>query len=68
MYQKPDFIKVSVKVDDVFANYDATGCPQDEFAGWQFQEPCEGTDNYKYVAYTYTSMGYTYECYSTHNP
>ena len=43
MYQKPDFVKVSLKVSDVFANYNATGCPEDEFLQWQYTVPCEGT-------------------------
>lgn len=68
MYQKPDFIKVSVKVDDVFANYDATGCPEDEGAFWQYTIPCEGTDEYDYVQGTYTGIGFAHQCYSSLNP
>ena len=68
MYQKPDFIKVSVKVKDVFANYLATGCPEDEFLLWQFTDPCEGTDDYKQVASTYTGTGIGHQCYSTDRP
>ena len=68
MYQKPDFVQVSVKVEDVFANYLTTGCPEDEFLQWQFTVPCEGTDDYKQVANTYTGMGYGHQCYSKFNP
>ncbi len=68
MYQKPDFVQVSVKVADVFANYLATGCPEDEFLQWQFTVPCEGTDNYHQVANTYTGMGLAHQCYSAYNP
>ena len=64
MYQKPDFVQVSVKIDDIFSNY----CPEDEFLQWQFTVPCEGTDNYQQVANTYTGMGLGHQCYSTHNP
>lgn len=68
MYQKPDFVKVSLKVSDIFANYAATACPEDEFLQWQFTVPCEGTDNWQEVANTYTGMGYAHMCYSTKNP
>ena len=64
MYQKPDFIKVSVKVKDVFANYQTTGCPMDEWSG--YTTPCENTDAYVY--FTYVSQGAAYQCYSTLNP
>ena len=68
MYQKPDFVQVSVKVEDVFANYLTTGCPEDEFLQWNFTVPCEGTDNYQQVSNTYTGMGMAHQCYSTYNP
>ena len=68
MYQKPDFVKVSLKVSDVFANYNATGCPEDEFLQWQYTVPCEGTDDYHQVANTYTGMGLAHQCYSGFNP
>lgn len=68
MYQKPDFIKVSVKVNDVFASYITTGCPQDERGIWMYTDPCEGTSNYKYVESTFTGMGLAHQCYSTLAP
>ena len=68
MYQKPDFVQVSVKVADVFANYLATGCPEDERLTWQFTKPCEGTDKYQQVAETFTSQGFDHNCYSSFNP
>ena len=68
MYQKPDFVKVSLKVSDVFAPYLATGCPEDEFLQWRHTVPCEGTPEYSQVADTYTGMGYGHMCYSTYNP
>ena len=68
MYQKPDFVQVSVKVADVFANYLATGCPEDERLMWQFTVPCEGTDKYQQVSGTLTSMGLGHECYTSFNP
>lgn len=68
MYQKPDFIKISVKVNDVFASYTSTGCPQDEQGSWMFTEPCEGSDNYHYVENTFSGMGLGHKCYSTLAP
>ena len=64
MYQKPDFIKVSVKVKDVFANYQTTGCPMDELR--QYTNPCTEDDpNYTYE--TYVSLGLAHQCYGTYN-
>ena len=68
MYQKPDFIKVSVKANDVFGNYDATGCPEDEFLQWKYTVPCEDTDDYQQVANTFTGLGWGTGCYSDFNP
>ena len=68
MYQKPDFIKVSVKANDVFAPYGTGGCPEDEFLQWAYTIPCEGTEDYRQIANTYTGMGYGYQCYSSLNP
>lgn len=67
MYQKPDFVKVSLKVSDIFANYGTTGCPQDETGIWQFTQPCEGTDDYTFVYQTHTDMGWGHQCYTTYN-
>ncbi len=66
MYQKPDFVRVSVKVKDVFANYTAGGCPMDEGAVNLLSEsPC-------YVIHidntTYVAQGWGDGCYSTLNP
>ena len=68
MYQKPDFIKVSVKVNDVFANYSSTGCPADERGMWTYTIPCEGTENYHYVEGTMVSLGLASQCYTTLAP
>lgn len=67
MYQKPDFVQVSVKVKDVYANYQATGCPEDQFGGWLHSDgSCDGTTDD--VNGTLTSMGFAHQCYSTLNP
>ena len=65
MYQKPDFIKVSVKANDVFAAYGTTGCPQDEMSG--YISPCNPGDP-NYYETTLTGLGYTHECYSSLMP
>ena len=65
MYQKPDFIKVSVKANDVFAAYGTTGCPQDETSSYTV--PCNPGDP-GYFAVTLTGLGYTYECYTSLMP
>jgi hypothetical protein len=66
MYQKPDFVKVSVKVKDVFANYSGTSCPMDEgTVNLLVASPC-------YVITvpdtTYVAQGWGIGCYSTNNP
>lgn len=63
MYQKPDFIKVSVKVKDVFASYN-TSCPHDEMSMWV--QPCLGTDGYVHM--DYLEMGMGHQCYSVELP
>lgn len=68
MYQKPDFVKVSLKVSDIFANYVTTGCPEDEELKWMYTVPCEGTPGYKEVYSTYTGIGLGYYCYTTQKP
>lgn len=72
MYQKPDFVQISVKVEDVFANYLTTGCPKDGFAGWMYSgdtaADCEGKPGYTYVDNTLTGLGYAHMCYSSFNP
>lgn len=68
MYQKPDFIKVSVKASDVFAAYGSTGCPQEEGFMSNFTQPCKPSDpNYVENHYTLTGMGLGHMCYSTLN-
>ena len=64
MYQKPDFMKVSVKVKDVFASYN-TGCPHDEYLGWT--NPCT-TDDPNYTYEDFLALGWGSSCYSTLNP
>jgi hypothetical protein len=64
MYQKPDFIKVSLKVSDVFANYLATGCPQEEYTNKT--APCENTPDYEHK--TFTGEGWGHQCYRIFNP
>ncbi len=68
MYQKPDFIQISVKVEDVFANYLTTGCPEDETLMWIYTIPCAGKDNYRQEYQTLTQAGMGNQCYSTYNP
>ena len=68
MYQKPDFVQVSVKVADVFANYLATGCPEDEALMWVYTIPCKDTDNYHQEYRTMTQADFGRSCYTTYNP
>ena len=65
MYQKPDFIKVSVKVKDVFANYQASGCPMDESR--QYTQPCT-EDDPNYIYNSFIGLGLAHQCYTTSNP
>ncbi len=73
MYQAPDFVKVSVKVKDVFAGY-AQKCPYDfmDTSSYTTNPPivtnCPTTDpNYTYSAYIYTAVMAPANCYSTLN-
>ena len=66
-YIAPDYEKVVLCACDMFATYQ-TGCPEDEFLQWQYTVPCEGTDDYRQVASTYTGLGWEIGCYSTKNP
>ena len=61
MYQKPDFVKVSVKVKDVFANYIQTGCIKDEGAVvlQNSGDACLPFDG------TFMDLGWDHQCYST---
>lgn len=69
MYQKPDFMKVSVKVQDVFSGYLATGCPYDEETVINYTVPCTESDpNYSYNHSTYVSEGWGHQCYTIFNP
>lgn len=66
MYQKPDFVKVSLKVKDVFANYSAGGCPMDEgsvnlLAG-------TGCKDIEVPNTTYMALNWGDGCYSTLTP
>ena len=66
MYQKPDFVKVSVKVKDVFANYVGSGCPMDEGAvNLLAVSPCR---EYVVENTTYIAQGWGNGCYSTLTP
>lgn len=65
MYQKPDFLTVSVKVKDVFSSYLASGCPHDEYTS--YTSPCSTADE-NYVHMDYLELGWGDGCYSIHNP
>lgn len=64
MYQKPDFLKVSVKVKDMFA-YGDSNCPHDEYES--YTSPCTESDP-NYVYRDYLAMGWGDGCYSIFNP
>ena len=66
MYQKPDFVKVSVKVKDVFANYIQSGCKMDEGA----YHALVGDNCYDYTVdnTTFVAEGWGIGCYSTLAP
>lgn len=68
MYQKPDFMKISVRAADVFASNGKTGCPQDHQISWTYTMPCDGTDEYQQVESTFTELGWGHQCYTTQNP
>lgn len=66
MYQKPDFVKVSVKVKDVFANYGTNSCPMDEGAvNLLTSSPCS---EISIPNTTFIAQGWGGGCYSTQNP
>ena len=65
MYQKPDFIKVSVKANDVFAAYGATGGPEEEYT--TATVPCTPSDP-QYEHTTFTGWGWGIQCYQHFNP
>lgn len=69
MYQSPDFIKVSVKVKDVYSSYLATGCIEDEGMMWVLVSPCEGTSGaFEIGPTTFTAEFSASQCYSTNMP
>jgi hypothetical protein len=67
MYQKPDFVKVSLKVSDIFASYLATGCPEDEFVYQTHvvNTNCKDTDQTNTFTGVYQQA---HHCYSEFNP
>ncbi len=68
MYQKPDFVKVSLKVKDVFANYAVTGCAPN-VADTQGQVDIGvGTCGDIGTANTWVTLGMGAACYTTQNP
>lgn len=66
MYQKPDFVKVSLKVSDVFANYSQTKCPMDE-GSLSMLAGNNCTDIYIENT-TFVEQGWGVGCYHSQNP
>ena len=68
MYQKPDFVKVSRKVKDVFANYSLTGClPNGGGAQGQIDAGA-GTCSDNGSSFVWTEVMGGPGCYFTKNP
>lgn len=65
MYIKPDFVRVSVKVKDVFSNYLQTGCINDE-GNYRFVLEDISICRDKYLTFPTEQWGVG--CYSTFNP
>ena len=67
MYTKPDFIKVSVKIQDIYASYPTTDplvkCPPNE--NYSFTVPCEGTADFNRYLFTDAAYGRYNECFTT---
>lgn len=59
-YQAPDYEQVKLNVTDMFANYLVTGCPPDESEASAMNDACSYS--------TFVSLGWSFMCYSTHNP
>lgn len=70
MYQKPDFLKVSVKIKDIYSGYMTSGCVPNDMGGWSYTSPCEGTDDWHYVpGILFTELGGDISsCYTTNLP
>ena len=68
MYQKPDFVKISLKVKDVFANYTVTGCAPNTANSQGQVDVGAGTCNDVGTANTWVSLGMGNACYTTQNP
>lgn len=58
-YSAPDFERVAVEVNTIFASYPVTGCMMDEGEGEMYNALCE--------YHTYESAGLSFMCYSTYN-
>lgn len=68
MYQKPDFVKVSLKVKDVFANYPVTGCLPNG-ANTQGQvDVGVGTCGDISTSNSWIALMMGNDCYTTQNP
>lgn len=68
MYQKPDFVKISLKVKDVFASYTITGC-QPNIADTNGQvDTGVGTCNDVGTNNTFVTLNLGAYCYTTQNP
>ena len=66
MYQKPDFMKISIKAQDVFSSY--AGCPNDEGYVSVLTDPCDNDPNMKEIYGTFIEFGWGYQCYSSEKP
>lgn len=67
-YSSPDYEKVSLLIEDIFASYGATGCPADERGEWVYTHPCDGADRVWEPKSTFISEGLDHQCYSSYNP
>ncbi|MCR5637057.1 MAG: hypothetical protein K6F76_07790 [Clostridiales bacterium] len=72
MYQSPDVIKVRVKIDDVFASYNPTGCPFEGVVQYTQTiyvqgEQCKTHENYD-LTYIGSVLGWQHQCYAVMDP
>ncbi|MDO4748162.1 MAG: hypothetical protein Q4A12_03190 [Eubacteriales bacterium] len=68
MYQKPDFLKISLKVKDVFANYSVTGCAPNTADTQGQVDLGVGTCSDVGTSNTWVSLGLGASCYTEQNP
>jgi len=67
MYQKPDFIKVDLQIEDNFAAYHKI-CPEDYGTWSQWTSDIGCTEDNEINSYVVSWSSRPYQCYSTEYP